>query len=79
MRKLPKKKKRKKRQKVQRWDDVSENEATVALKIANSWKSPDTDKLPNFSRKNLKTMHGDGVKSHSTLMKDPTKCPEGLA
>ena len=60
------------------WKDLIVEELRVNMTRAANWKSPGSDRLPNFWIKQFKSLHKPMAEAYSEIVKDPKQTPEWL-
>ena len=60
------------------WKDLTVEELRVNMTRAANWKSPGTDRLPNFWIKQFKNLHKPMTEAYSEIIKDSKQAPDWL-
>ena len=60
------------------WKDLTSKELRVNMTRAANWKSPGSDRLPNFWIKQFKSLHKPMAGAYSEIIKDPKQTPDWL-
>ena len=60
------------------WKDLTVEELRVNMTRAANWKSPGSDRLPNFWIKQFKSLHKSMAEACSKIVKDPKQTPDWL-
>ena len=60
------------------YSEITTNEIESATSEFSNWKSPGLDKLHNFWRNKLKTLHSKVVVAFDKLIVQPENCPDWL-
>ena len=63
---------------TQEWENITAEEINLAIRNSSNWKSPGTDKVPNFWIKMISCMHQDLATAYNDIISAPEKTPEWL-
>ena len=65
-------------QEPQKWNDITKEEAVLAIMKSSNWKAPGNDGIANYWLKNLTSVHVELTAAYNEILKHPERTPEWL-